>query len=237
MTALLIDIGNTRVKWARATPQLHVEYCPHGGEPEHHLRNLAGVSGAAVIVAHVFGRDRDAPLRTALQDAGAQSVHIAHTAKARDGLSLAYAEPERLGVDRFLAMLALWQQHRSGFLVASAGTAMTVDVVDNDGHHLGGYIAPGLHLMRQAVLDGTRFPHAIDAPFEGRPGDSTESCVAEAALLACSGMLDAAADRHPRVAFLCGGDASILLPHLRSAWQLREHLVLEGLRGLVDASP
>lgn len=232
MSRVLIDIGNTRLKW-RAGDAAAVAWHAHDGDPVTALRTLPALAGAEVLIAQVMGATTRDALRAAAAAAGASAVRFADTEAERDGLRIAYDDPARLGVDRFLAMLALWRELRGPFLVASAGTALTVDIVDAEGRHLGGYIAPGLHAMRSAVLDRTRFPHAFDAPADGRPGTSTESCVAEAALAASLGLLERCRRDHDGPAFLSGGDAATLLPHLDpTAWQTREHVVLDGLAAL-----
>ena len=229
MSRVLIDIGNTRLKW-RASDAAAVAWHAHDGDPAAALRTLPALAGAEVLIAQVMGATTRTALRAAAAAAGASAVRFADTEAERDGLRIAYGDPARLGVDRFLAMLALWRERRRGFLVAGAGTALTLDIVDDGGRHLGGYIAPGLHSMRAAVLDRTRFPHAFDAPAVDSPGISTEGCVAEAALAAALGLLERGQRRFGLPGYIGGGDAAILMAHLAPGhWTLREHLVLDAL--------
>src|SRR5262245_2832830 len=71
------------------------------------------------------------------------------------GLRIAYAHPERLGVDRWLGMIAARARHAGALLIVGAGTAMTIDAVDVSGAHLGGLIVPGLATMKTSLLTAT----------------------------------------------------------------------------------
>lgn len=229
MSPICIDIGNTRLKWRIADSDT-VASVMHHGEPAALLRALDAARGRELRISQNHGSAAEPALRAAAEAAGAGTIVFARTEAVRDGLRIAYDDPARLGVDRFLAMLALWRERRAGFLVAGAGTALTLDIVDDAGRHLGGYIAPGLHGMRAAVLDRTRFPHAFDAPAVNEPGTSTEGCVAEAALAAALGLLERSQRRYQLPGFIGGGDATALMAHLAPEhWRLREHLVLDAL--------
>ena len=164
-------------------------------------------------------------------------IHFVRSEASRNGLRNAYAEPQRLGVDRWLAMLALWTELRGACCIVSAGTALTVDLVDSSGQHLGGYIAPGLVTQQQAVLGATRFEHRdTRAPYRNEPGNDTESCVREAALAAALGLIEHSTRDFDGLRVLVGGDADILRPHLNADWQTRPDLVLRGLAA-VDIEP
>ncbi|MDD3763898.1 MAG: type III pantothenate kinase [Nevskiales bacterium] len=231
---LLLDIGNTRLKWgladgARLTRSGATE---HHGDPAAALTQL-GIDGPdAVWVAHVTGPDHELALSTALQQRFGTAPRYARTSAHWMGLHNAYTEPHRLGVDRWLAMAALWAESPSAFCVVDAGTALTVDCVDGSGTHLGGVIAAGLETQQRAVLGRTRFPvRSWKNEYGQGLGRDTEACVRQGAMLACLGAIDRAA----RVAgvqarrVITGGDASTLRSHLEGSWELRPDLVLEGL--------
>ena len=230
---LLLDIGNTRIKpalWDGASirPQ---EPVAHEGDPERAAKRLPAASPEAIWVANVTGAEHELRIEGALQRRFGVAPRFAHTRASAAGLRVAYAEPERLGVDRWLMMLALWRERRTAFCVAAAGTALTFDSVDDHGVHKGGFIAAGLATHQQAVLGATRFAtRTVEAPYEEGLGDDTEGCVRQGALFACAGALDrAGGELAPERRILSGGDAELLLPHLAGAWTPRPHLVLEGL--------
>ena len=195
--SLLVDLGNTRLKWAQvgADERLgEVRAVAHDGDVARAVQRIDAGAVEAVRVASVGGPALNAALRDALRHRFGCEVLFAETRAECAGLHVAYADPSRLGVDRWLAMLGVWRQQRGAFCVVSAGTALTFDAVDADGRHLGGLIAPGVTTMAESVLGRTRFP-ADSLPEAAGPalGTDTESCVAQGALHAALGLIDRAA--------------------------------------------
>jgi type III pantothenate kinase len=240
---LLLDIGNSRLKWAiaRGARLSRVRAVPHHGHPARLLRALnitdrypSGSGGPrvdAVWMAHVVG-PHEHGLSLAIRRRFGVAPRIARTQKLCAGLRVAYATPARLGVDRWLAMLALWSAGHRSFCIATAGTALTFDAVDARGRHRGGLIGPGLAAAWNAVRGSTRFALRPDPSRYTRGlGRDTDACVRQGALYACAGLVERAA-RGPGRAFkrfLAGGDARTLHPHLDGRWIVKENLVLEGL--------
>lgn len=231
---LLLDVGNSRLKWTQAEADglSGTAAIEHAGDPAAAVHALPAMQPAAIWVANVTGAALGEPLAAALERRFNVQPRFAAVEAQRAGLRVAYAEPQRLGVDRWLALLAAWTQARAAVCVASAGTALTFDAVDGEGRHLGGIIAPGLIAMQQAVLGTTRFAAAgPDAAYSAGLGADTEACVRQGALHAGAGALDRLAAQYGEGAslLLTGGDAERLLPHLAPGWSLRPNLVLEGL--------
>ena len=149
MSAWLFDLGNTRLKCA---PLLDegvgpVRAIAHAGGG-HALEALP--QGEVAYLASVVPQ----ALRTRVLQALARRftrIERATTLAACGRLRIAYARPERLGVDRFLAMLALAHAEAGAALVVGIGTGLTIDLVDGAGAHRGGRIAPSPMLMRQAL--------------------------------------------------------------------------------------
>lgn len=236
MTTLLLDIGNTRLKWARLDgADLHFgEPRVHAGAPEAIARGLP--RAPKILIAHVLGTEREPTLAAAILEACGFPPQFARVRDGLLGLQLAYADPARLGIDRFLGLLAVRRETHGAFGVANAGTALTFDAVGGDGRHRGGLIAPGLATAHAAVRGSTRFElRADEGVYGGELGLDTESCVRQGALQACAGLLDRMARRHPGIHVLAGGDAQTLAPHLDPPWVLRPQLVLEGLRVYAEA--
>lgn len=228
---LLIDIGNSRLKWAAwdgnglGAPHA-VE---HGGRPAALLAGLELPRATAAWVTQVMGASHEAAIAEAVRARCGATPGFARSEAARDGLVSAYVEPQRLGVDRWLSMLALWAETRAAFRVVNAGTALTFDAVDGAGRHLGGLIAPGLRTAQNAVRGTTRFElRADNASYTEGLGQDTEGCVRQGALHACAGLIERAARLGEGPCVITGGDAPALLPHL-AGWTLRPNLVLEGL--------
>jgi type III pantothenate kinase len=146
---LLIDAGNTRLKW-----QLHEQgrIVQEGAclfdsieWPEELVCYASRVSRIAVsTVASEAGRDR---LVESLGKISGAPVTFYWPEAMRGGLINSYADFSKMGADRWHAMYGAWSQKRAGFAVIDAGSAITVDYVANDGLHLGGYILPGKQMM------------------------------------------------------------------------------------------
>lgn len=167
---LLIDVGNSRVKWVLTEPgsdDAIPEDCAaaHEGDVERIVEALPSGRPARVAVSQVLGPEVGVALCAALQARYGVTPVMARVRSECAGLQIAYADPARLGVDRWLAMLAA-RRHApaEAVVIAMAGTALTLDVVGRDGQHLGGLIAPGLQTARQATLGATRFEHQAGVP-------------------------------------------------------------------------
>jgi type III pantothenate kinase len=161
MNTLLIDAGNTRIKWARLRgakrgPARALAWS--AGNIERIAKQIFG-DGAQwqqVLVASVAGTAVNAALRRAARAAGAPAPVFIHSTSRLAGVTNAYHVPAHLGVDRWLAMIgarALWP--RQALCLVSIGTAITVDVLDARGRHRGGWIIPGPRLMVDALLART----------------------------------------------------------------------------------
>lgn len=228
---LLLDIGNSRLKWAvaRGARLSAVRAVAHHGRPARVVRALKLARVDAVWMAHVVG-PLEKQLVGAIRARFGLAPRIVRTRKQFAGLRVAYRDPSRLGVDRFLAMLALWSAARRPFCVAVAGTALTFDAVDARGRHRGGLIAPGLNAAYGAVKGTTRFPLSPKpSRFTRGLGTDTDACVRQGTLYACAGAIERAARGAPGPRYLGGGDARTLRPHLEGSWKVKENLVLEGL--------
>lgn len=234
MSLLLLDVGNSRVKWSVAdgAARAPARAVAHGGDPASALADIQAQDVTRIRVANVTGASHATALAAGLRQRFGCDPEFAASEREWGGLRSAYAEPQRLGIDRWLGLIAAWSRQRGAACVVSCGTALTFDAIDAGGRHLGGIIAPGLRTAQQAVLGATRFASsaAPEAAYAGGLGASTEACVREGALHACAGLVDRLAARQIAGArYLTGGDAAELIPHLSGTWTPVPDLVLEGL--------
>ena len=157
MSVLLVDIGNTRIKWSvlRADKLGRQKAMEHVGLSARDLeRQLFATRGITRVVAASVASARLNRLlaATCRRKTGLNCEFVA-SARNAVGLTTRYKEPWRLGVDRFMAVIAAYHIARArGACVVDVGTAMTVDLVDPLGVHLGGAIIPGPELMVGSVL-------------------------------------------------------------------------------------
>lgn len=237
---LELDIGNTRCKW-RVTDDSMQDVRAGACAVAALAAELAALPGRIAVqrvrAGCVRGAEVEAAVSAAVRAALGRAVEFARPAPSAAGVRNGYAEHDRLGVDRWLAMLAAFSEVRGAVCVLDCGSAITADLVDADGQHRGGYIGPGLGMMRSSLLAGTdrvRFDPAVTG--EGaEPGNCTAQAVAGGTLLAAAGLLRGAYERFAALspgatALLTGGDAEVITPLLDFPLSIRPNLVLDGLR-------
>ncbi|WP_028919389.1 type III pantothenate kinase [Pseudoxanthomonas suwonensis] len=238
MSDWLFDLGNSRFKaapWHGGTDVGEVLAWPHGadalaaGDTSHGALPRGRRAWVASVAAPALTTQMLDLLRQRFEQ-----VHVARTSAECAGVRIAYAEPARMGVDRFLALLGAHGSGEGGdVLVAGVGTALTIDLLDAQGRHHGGRIAASPTLMRQALHQrAAQLPEAGGryVEFADDTWDALASgCDGAAVALVERSLAEAAQqlDREPTL-LLHGGGAPALLPLLPQA-RLREALVLEGL--------
>lgn len=228
MAELLIDIGNSRSKWACWQGGVVGEI--HSGSLEQLIAEEAPKRAWVSCVGHP---EQLARLAATWPDCQWQ---LARSELAAAGVINGYREPARLGVDRWLALLAARSLSRAPQLVVDAGTAITLDLLDEFGQHKGGWIAPGLGLLRDSLIQGTAAVRPVSNGDHAGFGRDTAAAVqggcvamlvgvvAEAVVQACQ----LRGSRLPLRVVVSGGDGR-LLAAARPDWQWVDNLVLRGL--------
>lgn len=250
---LLFDVGNSSCKWQLMLEGLLV--CSGRdllvGDVDFpalirsHLLRINFVGELRAVVASVASDEQNAQLYEYLQST--LGVCAEFVAVLRDflGVRAAYAELANLGVDRWLAMIAAYNEFKSPCLIVDAGTAITIDVLAGDGEHLGGMIAPGLNLIGGALFSNTakvKFDGINFSP-NSALGKSTEECVSLGASLMFSGFVRSALSRWSEegvVVVWSGGDGKKLFDeygHKGGAHRIRESLVFDGLQIWSEITP
>lgn len=238
---LLLDLGNSRLKWACATDasapwEASGSVGWAGGAPGQ-LRDAWAVLPVpqAIIGASVVDGAREAQVAATCVARFGCAPHWLRTPAVACGVRNGYAQPQRLGVDRFLAMVAARAAGHAPCVVATAGTALTLDALAADGRHLGGWIVPGARAMRQALAGSTSRVTPEHAGAVTDLATNTEDAVASGcwhALAAVVGRFVARAQTRLGTAptvLLGGGDAQALLPWLDMPVQMQADGVLRGL--------
>lgn len=240
---LLIDIGNTRIKWARfehgsLQPQSAAVHAAWTSET--FVETILERSDAAhrVLIGNVSGARMAELARTAtLQAWKIEPEFIASTAAA-GGVRNAYSQPAKLGVDRWLAVIGAHALERGPVCVVSAGTALTIDGVDAGGLHLGGVIVPGPDLMVSSLLQNTsdiaqraQQGGATDALF----ADNTLGAICQGAEHALAALVERAVGNMRRqlnetpTLLLTGGASNRLEKSIALSYRTVPDLVLQGL--------
>jgi type III pantothenate kinase len=240
---LLVDIGNSRVKWATCDRgQLGAQSASacSGWTLDDWRRALFQAPGVdSVLVASVASEASAALLTEAARlETGKPAVFVA-TSREAGGVRNAYPEPRLLGVDRWLAVIAAYRLARGACCVADIGTAATLDGVTGDGQHLGGFIVPGPDLMMRSLWRGTADLAAHTATSGAAAGavfaDNTRDAIERGCRLAVAAMVDRAVAEMTRrlgstpALILTGGGASGIEGLIETGARHVPDLVLRGL--------
>jgi type III pantothenate kinase len=246
---LCVDIGNSRVKWARLRdgvlgPQ---HAAAHAGWTSADWR--AALFGAGpveqVVASTVAGGARAAALDEAARLETGHPARFVATAREAAGVVNGYADPTLLGVDRWLAVIAGYHHAGGACVIADIGTAATVDAVDAGGRHLGGFIVPGPALMVASLHAGTSdlaTRSALGGPTAGAQfADNTRDAIEQGCRLALAALVersvdDAAVPAGPRPRLLLtGGAVAEVLASLRTTGEVVPDLVLRGIARLLES--
>jgi type III pantothenate kinase len=241
---LVIDIGNTRLKAALADGD--------------RLRPLPAFATSASLDAATWAAIPDVDAiwiasvaSDAINESVQRSLHrfdvsprFVTSSAAACGVRNAYAEPQRLGVDRFLALVAMRAVNANdAIVIASCGTALTLDAMTADGRHLGGLIAPSPALMQAALRGGTAKLADTRASNVVEFASDTDTAVSSGTWLAAVSLVERfvaqtaqRVDGEPRLV-VGGGDAATLGALLGIGHRIEPDLVMRGLSIYATAHP
>ncbi|OGI52202.1 MAG: hypothetical protein A3E57_02130 [Candidatus Muproteobacteria bacterium RIFCSPHIGHO2_12_FULL_60_33] len=241
---LLIDLGNSRLKWAQHAPGLwHTEAAMLDDEMPSLLDRLWHDMAAPqkVVVCSVSPPRRRRALEQWVQARWPITPQIVRTQAEQFGVKNRYREPEQLGVDRWVALIGARGLTPSAACVVDCGTAVTVDALSAQGEFLGGAVFPGLRLLRDSLVQGTAGISAAEGRADDCLARSTADGVAAGTLYGLAGAVERLIDEYRRTLgetmeiFLTGGEAPALAAHLRVPATLVPDLVLKGLARIADS--
>lgn len=252
MTALLLDVGNTRLKWGVLDDDniRRTGHIAHDRIRERGLRELTSKLPRRVDV--VFASNV-AGTSFATRLSGVVGIHchcdvrFARSERRGWGVTNSYRQPRRMGVDRWVAMVGAWAETQAACLIVDVGTAVTIDALDDDGVHLGGQIIPGVVTMAQSLSSATSDIPLVRASAKRVANDlemfghNTAAAVREGSQNAVVGAIERAvrtlqSNGYDPTIVLTGGDASRILKSLDEALLHRPHLVLQGLAHMLESA-
>lgn len=251
MSTLLVDIGNTRAKWAvlRGRAPGRMQALAHDGRATT-MRALVRAAPAGVtriLAVSVAGPALEHALSAAARARFGVTPEFLRPARSAGGVRNGYREVWRLGLDRWAGSIGAHALVPSRpVVVANIGTALTIDAVTADGRHLGGAIAAGPDTMIESLLAGT---HGIRRRARGsRKGGGaggtkffaadTASALESGAIFAAAGLIDRAVSEATAamgskpVLLLTGGAAGALRRRLKTPARIVPDLVLRGLAAI-----
>jgi len=248
---LLIDQGNTRLKWVMASNG-EVDPASSGrGNIEDFRRAFPPATPVlqAVILSSVAGNDKIEAVRDFCRERWNLDISQSESKTEQGGVRSAYSEPGALGVDRWLAIIGAVKRYGKPLVIWDLGTASTLDAVDQNGQHLGGFIYPGPATMLNSLGRDTKLQvpenleasarSAVGAEYPGvSPGISTAACISRGVLAAQLGALNqfqrnvsARMVARPRL-IVTGGAADRILPlvdleHIHDPWLVFRGMLVE----------
>ena len=245
---LLVDAGNTRIKWALAandpgTPFVPGQWIDSGAvartAADQLLAAWQGRQIDRVWISNVAGQaTKEALERVIAQTVAPASIAWFRSSPASGGVRNGYRDPAQLGCDRFAAAIGAHALYPARHLiVATCGTATTVDAVTAEGLFLGGMVLPGLGLMATSLAGNTaqlpQVAHRSDAV--SLFADNTDAAIVSGCISAQTGAIERAAEKMSQrygsvQCIISGGAATMVAPHLALPVVVVDNLVLIGLQ-------
>lgn len=238
---LLVDIGNSVLHWSllREGHPLQPSAIAHTDTDamsalQRQWRKLA--TPTRVLVADVALAPIGQWLLQWCKSVWKISPEFVQSKPFQAGVVNGYQAPPKLGVDRWLALIAAYKQFSVPLCVVDCGSAITIDTLDENGAHRGGVILPGIRLMQKAITDNTKL--MIEPSYTGDVccfAKDTRAAVFSGVLYTAAAAIDRIVIeaettlRLPCTRILCGGDAAQLTPLLKQSYQPVSNLVLHGL--------
>ncbi len=239
---LLIDSGNTRLKWATLDEQgVLISHAMLNGLLSRQPLFDAWVAlprPQYLAIACVSATPLLALIDTVVEDLWPNLSIISVKSESQAyGVYNAYQQPEKLGVDRWLALIAAHHYYPGAACIVDCGTAVTVDLIDAAGKHQGGLISPGLTLMKKSLAAGTAKLSFDETSYERGPANFTEAAIYNGTLLAVVGLIEHILSQQvqPISLILTGGDAELVAAHLSTNALIDIDLVLRGLSIVLSA--
>jgi len=243
---LLVDAGNSRLKWSvldaqgQCSPQQAKGYDGQPALAAFVWMLEACPAATHITLVHVLNTLFDDGVRACCAERGIR-LHIVYAQAKAYGITSGYQNPQALGADRFVGLLAA---HRlagaQASIVIDCGTAVTIDAVAKDGRHLGGLILPGLQLSAEALI--RRAQGRLSLSF-GHPtvfADGTSRAIGGGSLFGLVGAIEGICTRMqhamptPCLRVLTGGDAEHLRPWLPGEYHVQADLLMQGLRHITE---
>lgn len=225
---LLLDVGNSRVKWAWARDG-RLREDSHGTLPHDRLGDLGTIESpgepSRALLASVANDALTEAVVAQIESRWSCTPRRLLTGARCGDVENGYRQPETLGVDRWLALLGGRRRHGLPLVVMDVGSATTLDALDVRGRHLGGWLLPGPGMMRDAVRRGTALGPLSDTDAQTGPARDTLAGLASGILAAQAGALQRFLAGLPESMLaakvvICGGGAA---PVLRAIMSVPQH--------------
>jgi len=223
MKRLLIDAGNSRIKWAcsQGDDLLAVEQLPVSLAGDLSFSDRAYDAVREVWVSNVAGTEVERSIRAACAQRD-WTQHFIRAQAAQCGVRNGYQSAAQLGSDRWAALIAAWHRVGAACLVVNSGTATTIDALSAQGEFLGGLILPGLELMQRSLTGATAQLQVGGGNYASFPNNTADALLSGALQASCGAIQRqyALLDSPGAPLLLGGGAAHVLQSGLQSSAQI-----------------
>ena len=242
---LLVDIGNSRIKWAFWQNNKLEDYfaCEYQADNLQNIlsKNLSHCAQQTVYLCSVVSADINQLIKQWFNAQWQTEVTQVAVQAQQLGLTNAYENVNALGADRWMAMLgACHQYNKAALCVIDCGTAVTIDVVDQTGQHMGGLIMPGIRMQQQALLNGTQKIDSIQGEASMLANNTEDAVIGGSVHLLVTG-LDGLYKKYAAqlntelVCVVTGGDGETVMKAMDSHCHYERDLILYGLSRVAQA--
>lgn len=242
---LLVDMGNSRLKWARRDgARWESDAAPATGPLRELLDEVWDTSPRPdrVVVSSVSDSARQTELAAWIAARWSLEPRFVHAQREQCGVRNGYLEPQSLGPDRWAALVGARTLHPDAACVADCGTAVTIDALTADGLFAGGVILPGLRLQRTVLAERTAGVRALDGDEASCLARASADAVAAGTVYGIAGAIERVwrefeeALGEEMTLYITGGDADTIAARLSRPLRHVPDLVLRGLARIADVS-
>ncbi len=238
---LVVDIGNSFIKWACCRNGILSEFGRENYKkpditkildkfwkklPRPDQVKISNVGGTGVAQAISTWTDENWQLKPVMAKVSSKQGNVTN----------AYLDYQTLGIDRWLALLAAWHKFTNACCIVDCGTAITIDVIDKSGNHLGGLILPGVMLMEKTLQQTSdALIQTGEIKTQLSLAGTTRDGIHNGCTLAVVATIDRAVSEMVLTlgskvnCIITGGDAPEIIGLLKHKYIHLPHLVLEGL--------
>ena len=238
---LLVDIGNSRIKFIQQDNHGLSGYRVDVYDKSRIAQSLDNLWGELPVpdqiwIANVAGSEAADQIGRWVERHWHKKPAFAVVEKQLFGVTNAYKDINKLGIDRWLALIATWHKYQSPACIVSCGTAVTIDGLDHQGTHLGGLIMPGITMMLQSLhIKTSAIPYIEDTQATMNLAGNTNQAVVNGCTLAVVSMIEHVLQDLQREhdgklkCLITGGDSENIMNLLTEKFIHEPCLVLEGL--------
>lgn len=226
---LLIDAGNTRIKWAQVDSG---KWINKGVFAQGQLANSPWKSQDLKMINQIWVSNvAGEQVANSIQQLGVEETRFISASESQCGVTNGYSNAAQLGSDRWAALIAAWHMTGKKCLVVNSGTATTIDALSEHGEFLGGLILPGVELMQKCLVGATAKLQVGGGNYEKFPLNTSDALYSGAIQAICGAIerQKVLLGKGDIPVILSGGAAQVINPYLGMQANIAENLVLQGL--------